>query len=107
MTLSDLLVKIEDVDSAFLVSHLDVAEVFLEFDVDHLLCDGAVELIRVNVDFYFGLFVAPGKLLNFLLGNGRLGLGLLRSLVCRVSLDKHGIASVNLAVLLEVHCAFC
>ena len=57
-----LLVKVEDIDSAFFVGYFNVTEVLFKLYVYHFLSDSTSELVGVDVNLDFGLFVAPGEL---------------------------------------------
>ena len=65
----DLLVEVEHVACAFLVGHLNVAQIVLELYINHFLCDCTSKLICVDIDLNLVLLVSPGELRNFLRWN--------------------------------------
>ena len=90
------------------VSDFDVAEVLLEVDIDHVLRNGAPELIRVDVDLHLGFFVAPRELTDFLCRHAWCRLSCRHfSLGLRVGLYQHWVTSVDLSIFTEVLSPFC
>ena len=87
---------------ALLVSDLNVAQVLFKLDVDHLFGDCSCELVRFNVHFDFSLLVSPRELRDFFRLNYRSRCLGCRSLILRVGLDQHRIATIDLTIFFEV-----
>ena len=55
----DLLCKVEYIHCTLFVNDFDIESVFVELDINLILLDLSLELIGVDIDAYFILFVTP------------------------------------------------
>ena len=101
----DLLIEISHMNVSFFIRNFDVTEVLFKFDIDHVFCDLAPELVCVDVNFDLCLLVTPAKLFDVGgsdLRNSRLSGGCHRSLILRVCFDQYGVAAIDLSIFFKV-----
>ena len=95
------------IDDAVAVCDVDFAEVLFDFNFYLGVTDRACKLVEIDIDLHFGVFVGPGKLLDFFLLNFvLLSLSLSLHFLLRARLYQNRIAPVNFSVSFEVFCAF-
>ena len=97
----DLFVKFregKEVLGAYLVDDPDVARVLVEAHADHGLHNLSWELVQIDVNFDFRVFVVPTVLGNF---GDRLGSFLDDHFLCVSFLDELGFSAVDEAVSVE------
>jgi len=94
------------VRGAFFVDDSDGAFVVLEVHSDHVFRDLTFKLCRVDVDFYFFLFVSPRELAYLFLFHCASFFLLNSRQIHAHGFDQYGVASVDLAVTFEVLSSF-